>query len=1589
MAAQDSDSDSRSHTPELKYDEVTLNLHVKPVAGDIEIKGVEGDEDTAIAFLENVKITDDSDVAGTLGEVITKVSFKLPEGWTPNADGTVWTNDANANQQWTVTEPTGETGYTVSFDGDEYVITFAPDSTLTREDREEILGKFTITPPAHSSKDVELDIKVTSKDFSQIDGGQSSAEVTLEGKLKVTVTPTAEKIAGEYNADGNWVPAVNDEISDTDGNSKPDLTMNGSHTYQAPGKEDEWFPLGADTGFDLKAGWTNEDGQGPANGGPAEGSEKTYARLTPELTDGSGNAVNAKGSEFQWGPVDAEGNHQFSAVYGDEPIDVPMEYLDTLKFKATPHFSGEFKIKVEAKTVDFDEDFPGDESKANTQISGEAWLTNSVLPVADEVTLAVSGLTKGDEDTAIALDIRPTSSDPSETFVVKISDIPEGAKIHYDGSDEPLVLTGPDANGKYSVEIPGFDSDKALTITPPLHSNEDFDLDITAKSVDDPNNTEWGSDESAWAPSETITVEVKGVADGGELVVVDDPALVEDDIDNADGKVALKSLITGITLIDADGSETPTLKITLDEPITLTGGVSLGNGVWLLTQGELKTAELNFPPHYSGTLKIGAQLIVTENDGDEKLGDKKELIFTVTPSPEGKLTDSTKINEDIKTKMHFALESEDDKETLNSVWIKVDDTSDPDEFTLYWGDSEMTLAEALAAGEEGIESVTADGATWYKLTGSAIDNVYAQGAPNSHESYDISVKYEVSNESTDGTVGAATSAPVDGTHNLNIVAVTDKASLEINSIKVGDTVLADGDTDVEITGTTNLTVNLTLSKDGDPKAGGDSDYDGSERLTGVIIEGVPEGVTVDNAIYIGNVPGEDGNTGRWLLAKDEKIEGETTFDVTFSVNGSAEALAGLSKEQIIIIAVTKDAGEEAQEVTADAALTLTTPTDPDDFNKDDTVPGLTVPADINTWELKDFTGTEDIEFKLGEVVTGTVAADASSDPVAITITGLGAGTVVEGMTETLVDGVPTWTWTGSASELQTILDAITIEPPKDHNTNHEDWSFNVTLTTYGTNGEREAQSVVVKPQLEPVTDPAEITVTTEMPVVAEGQDEESEVIFKVSVEPGVDGEFGTVVDGKLYVKVTADGALAGGTLSYPDGTLGTATNPVGLPEGTYYVIENVEFGDSLELIYKGPAYASGDVSLEAYFGTQEKNADNIRYGSGSAEATVEPVNSGYQFTDEDGVEITEVTASGEENEKIPLNISGNLTDNDGSEEIVAVFLHDVPEGFLVYVNGTLANNAGEGTWSVPVTGSTLPDIQIEPPRYWSGEEDMKLVVQTQDGDLPAIGTELTVNLEVTPVANGIDISPTLTFGDEGDIIPINLNAAMPDQDGSETAVLTFTGLGPNVAFFAGDTLLEDGVGGFGYTYEGGVYTLTGLTHEQVDTLGFKQAAGVITGPVTVTAQTVDGEKMSGTETGTFDVHITPEVATSGDNTWLYGGQTIDGRGTSDTDTIQLRFNEEVTGSELAGNLKNIEVIDMSGAASGENQITGLTMQDVLDMTDSRNELKILGDENDSIELNQNNWTESGSGSDDKGSYAIYIAGDAKVHVYEEVKIIID
>jgi hypothetical protein len=245
-------------------------------------------------------------------------------------------------------------------------------------------------------------------------------------------------------------------------------------------------------------------------------------------------------------------------------------------------------------------------------------------------------------------------------------------------------------------------------------------------------------------------------------------------------------------------------------------------------------------------------------------------------------------------------------------------------------------------------------------------------------------------------------------------------------------------------------------------------------------------------------------------------------------------------------------------------------------------------------------------------------------------------------------------------------------------------------------------------------------------------------------------------------------------------------------------------------------------------------------------------------------------------------------------------------------------------------------------------------VYTGSTDPGTVTLRIQEGITVNPLADGLTITPDNSFGFEGEHVALNFNASMLDSDGSETATIALTGLGGSASFFAGATHTP-----ISAVYVAGTdtYTLSGITSTEIDNLYFTLGSP-LTGNVDVTAYTVEtsNSNISSTVTGSFNVNISALSGTSGPDTFEYDG-TSSFDGLDGNDTITMRFDESINFDTNNPVIRNIESIDLRG--SGDNSIQHLSVQDVIDVTDSNNYLTIFGDSNDSVNIiDDGNWTQS-------------------------------
>ncbi|EIO2936029.1 retention module-containing protein [Vibrio parahaemolyticus] len=154
-----------------------------------------------------------------------------------------------------------------------------------------------------------------------------------------------------------------------------------------------------------------------------------------------------------------------------------------------------------------------------------------------------------------------------------------------------------------------------------------------------------------------------------------------------------------------------------------------------------------------------------------------------------------------------------------------------------------------------------------------------------------------------------------------------------------------------------------------------------------------------------------------------------------------------------------------------------------------------------------------------------------------------------------------------------------------------------------------------------------------------------------------------------------------------------------------------------------------------------------------------------------------IVVTGDEDTLISLNQSGtgvtiSLTDDDGSESFVSLKLTGIPNDFVVESNSSdyIVKNAGNGEWSIQVkdltqTSIDLSDIQIKPPKHFSGEVEIGISVFILE-ELLKVPTERNSNftLVVNPIGDDVDVNPdTQVSGNEGEDITINVNALVVDN----------------------------------------------------------------------------------------------------------------------------------------------------------------------------------------------------------------------------------
>ena len=389
-----------------------------------------------------------------------------------------------------------------------------------------------------------------------------NGSVTMVGDL-ITFTPDAD-----YSGDASFTYTVSDGLGGTDTQivridvaaviDKPIVTV-----QDANGDEDTPIAL------NLSAGLAD--------------------------TDGSEILLSLMVKDIPVGATLSDGNSDFTATTGNTEVDIRGWDQSALTITPPANSDVGFRLTVtaEAKEVSNGDTETTDGTIAVT-VNAIADAPNLDLDAAAPGSQLAIGVA-GDEDTAIGFDVSDalTDIDGSEILSLMVSGIPIGAMLT-DGSNI-FVATA----GDTEVDISSWTS-TGLTVTPPLDSDENFQLTVTATSTELSNGN---------------TASTVGTIDVGVTGTVDTPTL------DLDSGTAGDQLIgsangdedTGIVLdltaalADNDGSETLSVVVS-GIPV----GATLSNGTDFFTSTGGET-EVDIAPWVSGVLTITPP---ADSDGD-------------------------------------------------------------------------------------------------------------------------------------------------------------------------------------------------------------------------------------------------------------------------------------------------------------------------------------------------------------------------------------------------------------------------------------------------------------------------------------------------------------------------------------------------------------------------------------------------------------------------------------------------------------------------------------------------------------------------------------------------------------------------------------------------------------------------------------------------------------------------------------------------------------------------------------------------------------------------------------------------------------
>nr|CRH08289.1 Hemolysin-type calcium-binding region [Candidatus Magnetococcus massalia] len=1098
-------------------------------------------------------------------------------------------------------------------------------------------------------------------------------------------------------------------------------------------------------------------------------------------------------------------------------------HLESVHVIPVGDFGGEFNLDITAIVtersfkVDDEGQLVKEDGEVVTMTGGDQsirieQLTVTVEPDADQANIHIAA--KGYEDAAdgITLTINPstTDSDGSESVTgVTVFGLPDDVFLYQDGE-----LQIADGDGNYH-----FDPDNLadLNLVTPLHSNEDFTVQVTAETTDSNGDTA--------TRTESHLVDVVGVADGVENLAagqgVDGSTITlevacfsksgnkDGDCDitieyidsNGDTQQASGSFTTNtpfdngkggwesieVTLTDADGN---TVDFTDLQPTNILFEPTTNEGVYLKS---VEIAGHDFDPAADGEMGQGV------NDHQDQVyggtyvgmpGNGKSSLGLSFEDDDGVniFTDSPGLSSSITTDGVHQIPIE-----IQSDMIDVDGSESRYYMVENVPEGAFLAAGTDAAGNIEHTAINAGDGMWI-VSESDLADLHLVPQPGLVDEATFTIDVRAVTVENDGDVRVSSAVTIDFTVDTDLDQSHNPGpgNGHINS--------DGGDAGVEVDGV-DIVSGGQGNEDSAINMGIQStqlDNDGSEVTTFVIDDNdLPIGANLSTGIF-------NPLNNSWVFTSDEIGD----LNITPPENFSGEMNVFM---EAFTVEVNGDEMVQEHTVTVDVDAVTDGPnlSISNAFGDEDTAISLNVSV-----ALPDDDGSESLSG--GVIITGVpVGAALAIDGQAITSSIDGNGEAYWEIPQAALASTGDQSWN---------IPGLTITPPTDSNENFD-------LTIHATGGEGGTG------------DAADVTVSATLTVDVEADADEIILTVQDQATTGVEDMAIELHGLSATLDGTGSEVMNVVVTGYPDGTVFSHGFSNG--DGTWSVDPN-DLG-TLQLV--PPQDFSGDMSLQL-------NAFSLDRDPESGEIHIKQTSSA-EFSvsfdaDADGFSATVNDAEGIENSPIALNLSAASMDQyEGASEGMLITLEGFPAGSQL---STGTSDDGGETWSV--TGDQLNGLTFTPPTDYHGNLKITMNLESDQNNIEVVSKSFDFNISV-------DDRPTVTFAQEstleavGDGV-VDVGSQITLTDGDST-IMTGATVAITQGEEAGDAFSLEG-------YTTSSFTIDGVETTFIDGTDIEISGGGIAGDgelmlsgsdsITNYQAVLSSIKLNLDEGGTRDIEVT-------------------------------------------------------------------------------------------------------------------------------------